>query len=152
MGTVNAADRGRTEWLWGPPFCELPCANPSSGVEPGRPDPPNVQGFWPDRIIEVRRDGTLEPWEWFAWDHTSATKNDPASFDINFHIGEPLTKGAGGWRTTADFMHINSVGFLEESRQVVLMSRELGAFYLIADSPLRMKTSWEALEAETREP
>jgi len=88
--------------------------------------------LWPDAVVEIAKihgdiSGFNVVWTWRAWDRLSNGK-DKRRIDINYHIPRPT---ADNHRASADFMHCNSIDYLEEENLIVLNSRIFGEFYLI---------------------
>ena len=108
-----------------------------------------IGDFWPDKIIEVAKCDALEPddpkylepgdegyvecyeivWEWRAWDHLcKKKKKKPDCLDINYHIPRPTDITH---RSSADFMHANTIDYDPVTNLIVLGSRVFGEIYLI---------------------
>jgi hypothetical protein len=79
--------------------------------------------FWPDFIREVDRSGNTV-WEWHSWDHIGT---GPKELDINY----TLPRSIGGTYWNFDWTHCNAVGFIEDTGQVILNSRNFSEFFLI---------------------
>lgn len=103
----------------------------ATGTEP-RPGV-YIGDFWPDKIVEIRKpkNGGINDfevvWEWKAWDHL-CNRKDPKCIDINFRIPRPTE---ATHRSSADYMHVNSVDYDPVNDVVVINSRVLGEFYVI---------------------
>lgn len=82
--------------------------------------------FWPEKIVELDQNGVPTGWEWRAWDHVCNTQ-DASCLDINYRF--PIS--AKSHRSTADYIHANSIDFDPATGSIVLNSRVFGEFYVI---------------------
>jgi hypothetical protein len=102
-----------------------------------------IGDFWPDKIIEIAYIGPTSyevVWEWRGWDHLCNGRSKPEScLDINYHVPLPTDETH---RSSADYMHVNAVDFLEEENLVLLTSRIFGEFYLIDYDSGEIKYRW----------
>ncbi|MEZ5542341.1 MAG: aryl-sulfate sulfotransferase [Pseudomonadota bacterium] len=91
-------------------------------------DPPGRYkcDFWPDKIVELDRKGVPTGWEWRAWDHV-CNAQEAGCIDINYRF--PITPRSH--RSTADYMHANSIDFDPETETILLNSRVFGEFFII---------------------
>jgi len=100
---------------------------------------------WPDRIIEIKPEGTNQAqivWEWSVWDHLvqdfDSTKDNfgdisshPERLNINYTIGD------------ANFNHINALFYIEPFDQIVFSSRRFSEVFVLDHST----TTQEAKES-----
>ena len=92
-----------------------------------------IGDFWPDKIIEVAKcdpdviDCYEIVWEWRAWDYLCNRKK-PGCININYHIPRPTDITH---RSSADFMHANTIDYDPLNDLIVLGSRVFGEIYLI---------------------
>ena len=90
--------------------------------------------LWPDHIIEVEpqpNNGGEIVWEWHAWDHLiqdfdetkqnyGVVENNPGKIDINYRYNDG-----------ADWNHLNSIHFDEESNLIVLSTPFFNEIWII---------------------
>lgn len=93
------------------------------------------KGLWPDYVREVSKEGKVV-WEWHVWDHIG---KGPNKIDINFIL--PQTPMVSYMRV-ADWTHYNTVGYIPETDQVILNSRNFGEFYLINHKTGKIEYRW----------
>ena len=108
----------------------------AEAIEAGRNSNLLTDGeLWPDKIIEIKPDGTSGGtivWEWHVWDHLiqdhDATKNNygvvsdyPGKIDINF-IND---------QSKADWNHINAIDYNPELDQIMLTPRNFSEIWII---------------------
>ncbi|HFA49284.1 MAG TPA: T9SS type A sorting domain-containing protein [Bacteroidetes bacterium] len=100
-------------------------------------------GLWPEQVVEIEMLGTDSVnivWQWHLWDHLvqdfDSTKvnygnvaEHPELVDINYtgNIG-----GAGGG--SADWVHINAIGYNPALDQIALSSRHFSEIWIIDHS------------------
>lgn len=94
-------------------------------------------GLWPDKIVEIKPigvDSIEEVWSWHAWDHLiqdyDETKDNfgvvsehPELVDINFAP-----------RSGRDWMHTNSVEYIQERDEIILSVKHLNEIWVIDHS------------------
>ncbi|EFK11516.1 conserved hypothetical protein [delta proteobacterium NaphS2] len=90
--------------------------------------------FWVDFIREVNRNGETV-WEWHAWDHIGTGYD---KLDINYKLPE----GVGGLYPNFDWTHFNTVGYIPETDQIILNSRNFAEFYLINHKTGKIEYRW----------
>ncbi len=102
-----------------------------------KPELISEDGFWPDKIVEVKQTGPTVGevvWEWHMWDHliqdadpTKANYGDvaahPELVDVNLNA-----------RTRSDWMHTNGVAYNAELDQIILCIHSFGEFFVIDHS------------------
>jgi hypothetical protein len=125
-------------------FCRMPNGNTlvlcwekktrEEAIAKGR-DPNTVKenGIWPDYVQEVSREGKVV-WEWHVWDHLGT---GPDQFNLNFILPPRAGVMAG-----ADWTHFNTVGYIPETDQIILNSRNFSEFYLINHKTGAMEFRW----------
>jgi|CXWL01.1.fsa_nt_gi hypothetical protein len=84
-------------------------------------------GLWTDVIVELDKQGKETGWRWDAWDKLTTNPTDVTKLDINYHIPEREISN----RSTADYMHVNSVHFDPVNELLVISSRSFNEIYLI---------------------
>ncbi len=89
-------------------------------------------GFWEDYVVEVDAKGK-EVWSWHSWDHIGA---GPDQLDINYVL--PVDDYYGD----SDWLHLNSVRYIPETNQILVMSRNFGEFYLIDKASGKITYRW----------
>lgn len=93
--------------------------------------------LWPDMIIEVDPDTDDIVWEWHAWDHLIQDHDDTITEtygDVSAHpelIDLNYTNTPSG---NADWLHINSVEYIEEFDQVLLSVHNFSEIWVIDHS------------------
>ncbi|MGZ8227895.1 MAG: aryl-sulfate sulfotransferase, partial [Methylococcaceae bacterium] len=84
-------------------------------------------GLWTDAIVELDSQGHETGWRWDTWDKLTVNSEDVTRLDINYHIPEREISN----RSTADYMHVNSVHFDPVNELLVISSRSFNEIYLI---------------------
>jgi len=102
------------------------------------------KAVWPTQIVEVQpqgaRDGKIV-WEWHLWDHTIQDINDslpnfgeisqhPERFDVNLGAEGDFP----GTNRGIDWLHCNSVEYIEEYDWILLSSKHMHEIYIIDHS------------------
>jgi len=90
--------------------------------------------FWVDFVREVDKAGKTV-WEWHAWDHVG---KGPKKLDINYHLPQPT----GDVYPNFDWTHFNTVGYLPETDQILLNSRNFSEFYLVNHKTGEIEYRW----------
>ena len=97
--------------------------------------------LWPEMIIEVKPNGTNSGeivWEWHLWDHMiqdydpskanfGVVKDHPELLDLNFVSDIPELGDA-------DWVHLNSIDYNPELKQILFCSAGLNELYIIDHS------------------
>lgn len=82
---------------------------------------PEYDGLWEDYIVEVDAEGNIV-WSWHSWDHVGKGKD---KLDINYKL--PVKNYFGD----SDWLHMDSVRYVPETNQILIVSHNLGEVYLI---------------------
>lgn len=100
--------------------------------------------IWPTQVVEVQPEGAREAkivWEWHLWDHTIQDVNDslpnfgvisehPERFDINLGADGAFPVANRG----VDWLHCNSVEYIEEYDWILLSSKHMHEIFIIDHS------------------
>lgn len=105
---------------------------PQKGEHPGNGHGPAYDGLWEDYIVEVDAKGN-EVWSWHAWDHIGAGKHQ---LDINYKL--PVNNYFGD----SDWLHVDSVRYIPETDQLLIVAHNMGEFYLIDKSSGKIAYRW----------
>lgn len=90
--------------------------------------------FWIDFIREVDKSGKTA-WEWHAFDHIG---KGPKKLDINYKLPDPV----GHTYPNFDWTHCNTVGYIPDTDQVILNSRNFSEFFLINHKSGEIEFRW----------
>ncbi len=89
-------------------------------------------GFWEDYIVEVDDKGK-EVWAWHSWDHIGKGAD---KLDINYIL--PIDNYYGD----SDWLHINSVRYIKETNQLLIVSRNFGEVFLLDKATGKIVYRW----------
>lgn len=93
---------------------------------------PGYDGLWEDYIVEVDPQGN-EVWSWHSWDHVGKGKDQ---LDIDYKL--PVDNYFGD----SDWLHFDSVRYIPETEQLLVVSHNLGEFYLIDKASGKIAYRW----------
>ncbi|MBR9921591.1 MAG: T9SS type A sorting domain-containing protein [Bacteroidetes bacterium] len=111
----------------------------AEAIQAGRdPDLIGLNGVWPDHVVEIEPFGINQGnivWEWHAWDHLVQDYDpDKDNFGVVADHPELINVNYGVGNGSADWMHCNSIDYVEEFDQIIIGSRDFNEFWIIDHS------------------
>lgn len=114
--------------------------------------PGGSNGVWPDKIVEIRPNGTNggdEVWSWQAWDHLvqdydsskanfGVVADHPELLDINF------IDASGAQAGKADWMHCNGIDYNPSLDQIAISCKNMNEIYIIDHSTTTQQAAGHA--------